>query len=83
MNINKNLPSTNITKEQNIVQYDTQETQINNNKLDEQTNKRKIIKEQSDFEFKKPYNPEQDEINKKPNIVNSIVNQENTKNKVF
>lgn len=83
MNINKNLPSTNVTKEQNKVQYDTQETQINNYKLDKQTNKRKIIKEQSDFEFKKPYNLKQDEINIKPNIINSIINEEHIKNKVY
>lgn len=81
--MNKNVPSTNVINEQNKVQYDTQETQINNYKLDEQTNKHKIITEQSDFEFKKPYNPEQDEINIKANIVNSIVNQENIKNKVY
>lgn len=80
--MNKNILSTNITKEQNKLQYDTQETQINKYKLGEQENKHKIIKDQSDFKFKKPYNPEQDEINIKPNMINSNVNQEHIKNKV-
>lgn len=81
--MNKNVPSTNVINEQNKVQYDTEETQINNYKLDEQTNKHKIITKQPNFEFKKPYNPEQYEINIKPNTINSIVNQENIKNKVY
>lgn len=65
---------------------DTEEKNIDNTgkrgDLDFITNKRKLIEEQSDFEFKKPYNPFQEKIDQSSNSIISDV-QSNVTNKVF
>lgn len=55
----------------------------NHGVLDFLTHKRKPIEQQSDFEFKKPYNPFQQEMNRNNNSIMSNVLQSKLTNKVF
>lgn len=74
LNVNTNSLSKNIPFDSMKINVDSKKVK-NKDDFDIQTNKRKKIEVQSDFEFKKPYNPVQVEISTNLDIIDIVNSQ--------
>lgn len=83
MNMDSYESSTYVTTEPKNITINCNKTQISKSDHDFQSNKRKVVEDQSDFELKKRFNSSVDDINLNKNVTNLKPNQPSVTNEVF